>query len=79
MLRYVGLTAVVVLLGSCVNPLNPTDPYAQNHLGVRYANGEGVPQDYEQAVKWYTKSAVQVNANAQIDLGVRRANCEGVR
>ena len=24
-----------------------------------YYNGEGVPQDYKEAVKWYTKAAEQ--------------------
>jgi TPR repeat protein len=27
-----------------------------------YANGEGVPQDYAEAVKWYRKAAEQGNA-----------------
>ena len=26
---------------------------AQFNLGVMYRNGQGVPQDYEEAVKWY--------------------------
>ena len=32
---------------------------AQYDLGIRYENGEGVIQDFKQAVKWYTKSAEQ--------------------
>ena len=27
--------------------------YAQNNLGVMYAQGQGVRQDYAEAVKWY--------------------------
>ena len=30
-----------------------------------YDNGQGVPQDYKQAVKWYTKAAEQGDADAQ--------------
>jgi len=32
---------------------------AQFLLGLMYDNGEGVPQDYKQAIKWYTKVAEQ--------------------
>ena len=34
--------------------------FAQNNLGVMYANGEGVPQDYKTAVKLYRLAAEQV-------------------
>ncbi|SVE06100.1 uncharacterized protein METZ01_LOCUS458954, partial [marine metagenome] len=27
------------------------------NLGVMYDNGQGVPQDYKEAVRWYLKSA----------------------
>ena len=30
---------------------------AQHNLGVMYDNGQGVPQDYKEAVRWYLKSA----------------------
>ena len=43
-----------------------------------YANGRGVPQDYKQAVKWYTKAAEQGNAKAQYNLGVMYAKGQGV-
>ena len=29
------------------------DAEAQLNLGIRYANGEGVPEDDAEAVKWY--------------------------
>ena len=32
---------------------------AQTNLGNRYRNGEGVPQDYKEAVKWYRLAAEQ--------------------
>ena len=34
-------------------------PRAQNALGECYEHGEGVEQDYFQAVKWYKKAAKQ--------------------
>ena len=33
------------------------DASAQFGLGVLYAQGEGVPQDDKEALKWYTKMA----------------------
>ena len=42
---------------------------AQNELGVMYANGEQVTQDYEEAAKWYRKAAQQGHADAQNNLG----------
>ena len=32
---------------------------AQYNLALKYDNGEGVLQDYKEAVKWYTKAAEQ--------------------
>ena len=54
------------------------DAEAQYNLGVRYANGEGVPEDYKEAVKWFRKAAEQGTAKAQCNLGIRYANGEGV-
>lgn len=42
---------------------------AQLSLGVMYADGKGVPQDYATARKWYEKAAAQGNALAQYYLG----------
>ena len=39
---------------------------------------EGVPQDYKEAVKWYTKAAEQGDADAQNNLAVMFDNGEGV-
>ena len=44
------------------------DAEAQNELGDRYYYGEGVEQDYEQAVEWYQKAANQGYAAAQFSL-----------
>jgi TPR repeat protein len=35
------------------------DASAQYNLGVMYENGQGVPQDYKTAVKWYRLAAEQ--------------------
>jgi len=39
-------------------------PEAQFNLGLMYDKGQGVPQDYAEAVKWYHKAAEQGNAKA---------------
>ena len=38
---------------------------AQNNMGAIYANGWGVPQDYNQALKWTKLAAEQGQAGAQ--------------
>ncbi|HLV88180.1 MAG TPA: GAF domain-containing protein [Candidatus Sulfotelmatobacter sp.] len=45
------------------------DPAAQNSLGLRYINGEGVKQSEHEAVRWLTKAAEQGNVAAQSKLG----------
>ena len=42
---------------------------AQHALGVMYAQGKGVPQDYAQAVIWFRQAAQQGFAQAQTNLG----------
>jgi uncharacterized protein len=37
---------------------------AQNNLGNRYYNGEGVEKNYEKAVEWFTKAAEAGNTKA---------------
>jgi TPR repeat protein len=54
------------------------DAEAQNNLGKCYAEGEGVPQDFVQALKWYRKAAEQGHAEALFNLGGRYYNGEGV-
>ena len=41
------------------------DASAQTNLGLMYIDGKGVPQDYQQAVTWFTKAAEQGHASAQ--------------
>ena len=45
------------------------DAAAQTDLGQMYEQGNGVPEDYAEAVKWYRKAAEQDYAHAQFQLG----------
>ena len=54
------------------------DARAKFNLGVMYNRGEGVTQDYAEAVKWYRKAAEQGNAKAQNNLGAMYDNGYGV-
>ncbi len=45
------------------------DPVAQFEVGARYATGEDVPQDYSQALIWFSKAAEQGNVAAQATMG----------
>ena len=53
-------------------------PTAQFNLGLMYHNGQGVPQDYREAVRWYRMAADQGDADAQFNLGVMYDNGRGV-
>lgn len=53
---------------------NAGDAVAQNNFGDAYYLGEGVPQDYAQAVAWFRRAADQGYARAQHNLGVMYAN-----
>ena len=44
-----------------------------------YENGEGVKQDYFEAIKWYRQAAEQGHAEAQYKLGSMYANGQGIR
>ncbi len=39
--------------------VNQGHAIAQSYLGFMYDNGQGVPQDYAEAAKWYRKAAEQ--------------------
>jgi uncharacterized protein len=54
------------------------DPRAQFNLGTMYDNGEGVPQNYAEAVKWYGKAAEQGRPNAQNNLALMYLEGQGV-
>jgi hypothetical protein len=54
------------------------DADAQNNLGLMYDNGEGVPEDDAEAVRWYRLAAEQGDAFAQDNLGSMYENGAGV-
>ena len=47
-------------------------------VGLLYAEGQGVVQDYAETVKWYKLAAAQGDAGAQFNLGWLYANGQGV-
>ena len=54
------------------------DADAQYTLALRYDYGEGVPQDYAEAARWYRLAAEQGDASAMTNLGIRYASGWGV-
>ena len=54
------------------------DAFFQWNLGVMYDNGEGVPENDAEAVKWYRLAAEQGDADAQSNLGAMYVKGEGV-
>ena len=54
------------------------DSAAQYNLVVMYDNGDGVPQDYKEGIKWYTLAAEKDVAKAQSNLGFMYGNGRGV-
>ncbi len=62
----------------CATDAESGDPKCQTLLGVLYATGQGVPQDYAEAAKWYRKAADQGDAKAQFYLGTLYTIGQGV-
>ena len=54
------------------------DAQAQSYLGVSYQTGQGVPQDYQEAVKWFRRAAIQNDTVAQCYLGFCFLSGQGV-
>ena len=52
---------------------------AQFNLGAMYVKGQGVKQDFTQAVNWYLKAAEQGDAGAQFSLGAMYTKGLGVK
>ena len=55
------------------------DARAQYNLGLLYASGLGVEQDYQAALKWHRMSAVQGHAGGQNELAQMYAKGQGVQ
>ena len=54
------------------------DAYAQNRRATACQLGDGVPQHYAEAVKWYRLSAAQGDDAGQLNLGLMYAEGQGV-
>ena len=54
------------------------DASAQYDLGQKYELGESVPQDYEEAMRWYRLAAEQGHVVAQTEIGVLYSKGYGV-
>jgi hypothetical protein len=54
------------------------DARAQNSLGQMYVSGQGVPQDYKEALKWFRLAAEQGHEDAQFGLAVMYITGDGV-
>ena len=52
--------------------------FAQYNLAWMYAQGQGMPEDSEQAVAWYRKAADQGYLDAEANLGMAYAQGQGV-
>lgn len=54
------------------------NPQAQVQLGLHYRNGDDVPQDYQQALKWFRQSADQGDPDGQDNVGYMYLRGRGV-
>ena len=54
------------------------DVYAQTNLGLMYHVGQGVPQNHDEAAKWFWLAANRGVASAQALLGFMYADGQGV-
>ena len=91
--RYaLGFAAVIVFVGlvskdtisaqtlaETQQRANQGDARAQTTLGFIYERGDGVPENFTQAVVWYRIAANQDYAPAQSNLGVMYSNGTGVQ
>ena len=79
------LTALLAFQGAAASKFDETKALAelgmaaaQYDLALMYGNGEGVPENDAEAVKWYRKAADQGNADAQYNLGLMYVTGKGV-
>ncbi len=66
------------LIGSLKADAAKGDAEAQYELGLAYSAGNGVTQDYVEAVRWFKSSAEGGHAEAQNALGLCYDNGTGV-
>ena len=78
LLLFPGKTLAGSIVDVPLAGVNYDDPKVQFKLGLMYDVGRDVPQDYKEAVTWFTKSAEQGFGPAQYSLGVMYADGHGV-
>ena len=87
--RIIAAVAVLVALAAGVQAQTPEidalreraelgDAEAQVLLGATYADGQGVPRDDAEAVRWFSLAAEQGSAGAQFNLGAMYGSGTGV-
>ena len=84
-LKHLLVLALMIALPSLADELDDLrkdavqgNASAQFRVGFMYYYGEGVPQDYKEAIKWYRLAADQGDADAQFWVGVMYYKGEGV-
>jgi len=71
LILFLSFSSIVFFFSSCARiqkAAEQGDAGAQNKLAGMYYMGEGMPQNYVEAMKWYKKAAEQGNARAQASL-----------
>lgn len=63
----------------CMAAAQAGNHWAQLQIGYQYEFAEGLPENFVESVKWYTKSANQGNSVAQRNLGQMYEDGAGVR
>ncbi|ALF60070.1 tetratricopeptide repeat protein [Psychrobacter urativorans] len=58
---------------------NQGNDHAQFYLAKRLQKGQGITQDTQKAIQWYTRAAEQGVAPAQLNLGIMYLRGEGVQ
>jgi TPR repeat protein len=71
-------TVETATLDQLVQLAETGDAAAQNALGLRYAQGDGVKQNEREAIRWFTKAAEQGNVPAQYKLGLLYWRGDGI-
>src|SRR5215472_14731750 len=79
MISRSGIALAVLWSFSLSSAQTVEDPQSQYNRGTAYWYGNGVPQDYAEAAKWYRKAAQEGYAEAQNRLGQMLEIGQGVR
>ncbi len=76
-LTFTGLSAMAEDFSTTLRQAENGDSAAMHSIGVIYANGEGRPQDYNEAFKWFEKAAMLGQHNAMYSLGIMYERGQG--